>query len=133
MRRFLLLLLAAGLLALNGCGKISVQKEYTTRIVSMGGEDKFKIFSAKEMIAEYLHELGHTVGATVRIQGRSEEDCDKKMRAGFQDWVGRIDKAEIDTIVENTGLNTMEFLLECNYFDEFLEEYVSIDSWHYQY
>ncbi len=110
-----------------------MQKEYKTRIVSVGGEDKFKIFSAKEMISEYLRELGHTVGATITVQGRSEEDCDRKMRAEFQDWVRRIDKAEIDTIVENTGLNSMDFLLECLYYDDPLEEYIALDSWHYQY
>ena len=133
MPRRLLLLLAVGLLALGGCGKIAVSREYTTRIISVGGEDKFKIFSAKEMIAEYLHTLGRSVGASVKMQGRSTEDCDRKMRADFQDWISRIDHREIDTIVENTGLNTMEFLLECVYYDEFLEEYVPVDSWHYQY
>ena len=134
MRRALyaVLLLAAVLLA-GGCQKEHCIRHYVAVVTSDSGEDKYKVASAKEMIIEYLGTIGCSVGDAIRVRGETLEDCDRKMEEKFQGWLDRMDESEIDSIVENVGLNTYDFRLGVRFYDSGGETDIWLCYWDYRY
>ena len=73
-------------------------------ILRVTADDSFKAFMIWEMASEYMTEQGSKVGVAVTVRGRSAADCDKRLKARFEEWTRLISKAEFDSLVQSSGL-----------------------------